>query len=143
MSAMIIIAITISIILILLSYTISHKSNYPIVFTGVNDINESRSQYECGLEVLEEEIGKETRDRFYIKFYIIGILFLIFDLETLLLLPGVLILSASQASEEEGNKLPQNEILNEVWVEKPFIVLIIFILLLLLGLFYEYRKKVL
>lgn len=127
---MIIIAIGISTILILLSYTITHKNNYPIIFTGANDINESKSQYECGIEPLEENIGKETRERFYLKFYIIGILFLIFDLETLLLLPGSLIFYNYISSLGLSP-------------DKPLIVLILFILILLLGLIYEYRKNVL
>lgn len=130
MSIMIIIAIIVATILIILSYTISHKSNYPITFTGVNDITESKSQYECGLEPIEELIGKETRERFYLKFYIIGILFLIFDLETLLLFPGALIFYNI------------NSIMG-ISADKSFIVLLIFIFLLLLGLIYEYRKNVL
>ena len=50
MTTMIIITIIVASILILLSYTISHKNTYPITFTSVNDEGERRSQYECGLE---------------------------------------------------------------------------------------------
>lgn len=124
------IAIGLAIILIILSYIISHKNNYPITFTGVNDINESKSQYECGIEPLEEEIGKETRERFYLKFYIIGILFLIFDLETLLLFPGSLIFYNLSYTLGETP-------------DKSLIVILLFIFILILGLIYEYRKNVL
>ena len=91
MSIMIIFAIILSSLLIIISYLISHKSSYPVSLGLVSDESERRSQYECGLEPFEEKIGIETRERFYIKFYIIGILFLIFDLETLLLYPFTLV----------------------------------------------------
>jgi NADH-quinone oxidoreductase subunit A len=122
---MIKIAIAISIILIILSYTISHRSNYPRTYSSVNEEGESKSQYECGIEPLEEEIGKETRERIYIKFYIVGILFLIFDLETILLLPASLLFELG------------------LILDKIFIVLVLFLAILLLGLYYEYRKNVL
>lgn len=122
---MIIISILISCFLIILSYIISHKNNYPVQLGFVTDETERRSQYECGLESFEENIGIETRERFFIKFYIVGILFLIFDLETLLLYPISLLFNLS------------------INLVKPFIIFLIFIFILLLGLFYEYQKKIL
>jgi len=129
MTTLIFFAIGLSSFLILLSYLISHKNNYPVQFGIISDEGERKSQYECGLESFEENIGLETRERFYLKFYIIGILFLIFDLETLLLYPMSLIFF--------GNILSYSEIV------KPFIVFLIFITILLIGLYYEYRKNVL
>lgn len=128
MTIMIIFSILLSSFLIFLSYLISHKSSYPIQLGIVSNEGERKSQYECGLESFEEDIGVETRERFYIKFYIIGILFLIFDLETLLLYPVALLFF--------GGDLYNTELL------KPFIVFLIFISILLLGLLYEYRKNV-
>lgn len=133
---MIIFAIILSSLLIIISYLISHKNSYPVSLGIVSDESERRSQYECGLEPFEEKIGIETRERFYIKFYIIGILFLIFDLETLLLYPFTLIPSSFNYD------LSFYTITNISFI-KPFITFLIFISLLLLGLFYEYRKNVL
>jgi len=117
-------AIVVSMVLIVVSYMISHTSNYPKTYSSVNDEGESKSQYECGIEPIEEEIGKETRERIYLKFYIVGILYLIFDLETILILPSSLCLSNSS-------------ILSTLYP-----VVIIFIIILLIGLYYEYNKKV-
>lgn len=135
---MILSSIVVSIILLLVSYTISHRNNYPRVYSSVNDEGESKSQYECGIEPLEEELGKETRERIYLKFYIVGILYLIFDLETILLLPASLCTTlhspfSSITSIYEGN------------VESLGIypVIFIFIVILLIGLYYEYSKNVL
>ena len=41
------------------------------------------SQYECGFNAIEGQ----TRSTFQIHFYIVGLLFLVFDLEILLLMP--------------------------------------------------------
>lgn len=132
MSIMIIFTIFLSCFLIFISYLLSHKSPYPVAQGAtVTDESERKSQYECGLEPFEENLGIETRERFYIKFYIIGILFLIFDLETLLLYPISLVFYSP---------------LEEIYVNNIntiFTVFLLFISLLLLGLFYEYRKKVL
>ena len=126
---MILFTIVLSIFLIFLSYFLSHKTSYPIQLGIVSDETERKSQYECGLEPFEEIIGIETRERFYIKFYIIGILFLIFDLETLLLYPISLLFFNPIESTSNINLI--------------YFVFLLFIFLLLLGLFYEYRKKVL
>lgn len=133
---MIIFAIILSSLLIIVSYLISHKSSYPVQLGFVSDESERQSQYECGLEPFEERIGVETRERFYLKFYIIGILFLIFDLETILLYPFTLVPSCF-------NYELINYITDTSSIIKPFSVFFIFISLLLLGLFYEYRKNVL
>lgn len=126
---MIIFTIGLSSFLILFSYLLSHKTT-PLGVGIVNDEGERKSQYECGLETFEEEIGIETRERFYLKFYIIGILFLIFDLETLLLFPISLLFYTPY------NSLSPN-------TETIYLVFLIFIFILLLGLFYEFRKKIL
>jgi NADH:ubiquinone oxidoreductase subunit 3 (subunit A) len=125
MSLMIKITIILSAGIILISYILSHKSYYPVQMGVVGDESERRGQYECGIEPFEEKIGVETRERFYLKFYKIGIIFLIFDLESLLLYPFTIML--------------QNEIsYNQIY--KSYIVFYIFILILVLGLIYEYRK---
>ena len=56
----------------------------PYFFTGRNNKqNEKLSEYECGFEPFDNA----TRQPFTIHFYIIGILFLIFDVEIALLFP--------------------------------------------------------
>lgn len=146
MGIIIIIAIGISVILILLSYIISHSNIYPTTFSSVNESTESKSQYECGLEPFEEELGKETRERFYIKFYIIGILFLIFDLETLLIFPSSLIYTnpsfSSNLSLEIVDK-SSNILGSDTYIYNSYILILIFLIILILGLTYEYRKNIL
>jgi NADH:ubiquinone oxidoreductase subunit 3 (subunit A) len=68
--------------------------------------------------------GEEERERYYIKFYIIGILFLIFDLEALLLYPFTTILYTNW----------------EYLINTPiyFIIFLLFIYFVILGLIYEF-----
>jgi len=66
------ISILIVFILLLLSYVVSPKN-----------INvEKSSAYECGFEPFDE-----SRKSFDIQFYIVGVLFLIFDVEVAFLFP--------------------------------------------------------
>lgn len=136
MSTMILFTLILSSCLIFISYLLSHKSNFPVQLGIVNDEGERKSQYECGLETFEEEIGIETRERFTLtgQFYFIGILFLIFDLETLLLYPITLLFYNHPLNDSFLSAY--NPILT------IYFVFLIFISILLLGLFYEYRKKV-
>lgn len=119
---MIIISISISIILILFTYILNKKSyNY-----------EKTSAIECGIEPFEEEIGIETRERFYLKFYIIGITYLIFDLESILLYPITIY---------------SHNLSNFIFSSGGFTLFIsifyFFMFIIILGLFYEIKKKVL
>lgn len=77
--------------------------------------------WECGLE----PIGEASRGQFRIHFFIVAILFIIFDVETLFLFPWAVILS-------------DKRIALFVVVE-----MVIFILILGLGLIYAWRKKAL
>ena len=61
-----IIAIVLSLILVILSYSLSNQ----------NPDLEKLSAYECGFEPYED-----SRHRFDVKFCVIGILFIIFDIE--------------------------------------------------------------
>lgn len=67
-----IIAILLSIILVILSYSLSNQ----------NPDLEKLSAYECGFEPYED-----SRHRFDVKFCVIGILFIIFDIEIMFLFP--------------------------------------------------------
>ena len=49
---------------------------------------EKLTAYECGFQEFVEEVS-EIKKRYYLKYYIIAIIFLIFDLEILLLYPFI------------------------------------------------------
>lgn len=71
-SVFVIISLTLSIIILALSYLLAFQ-NYDI---------EKLSAYECGFQPFED-----ARNKFDIKFYLVGILFIIFDLEVSFLFP--------------------------------------------------------
>ncbi len=75
------------------------------------ETKEKISGYECGFEPFET-----ARSKFEVKFYLVSILFIIFDLEVIYLFPWILILN-------------------------PFNILIIFFLIvLIIGFIYEWYK---
>lgn len=73
------------------------------------------SPYECGFEAFEN-----TRMRFDIRYYLVAILFIIFDLEIAFIFPWAVVFK----------ELP--------WV--PFIAMLMFIGLLTVGFIYEWKK---
>jgi len=88
-----------------------------LTFDSKLDIEKS-SAYECGFSPFSE-----TRSRFDVQYYLIAILFLLFDIEILYLFPfAVSFLSLSYYS---------------------FIVLLIFMFILFLGIFYEISRGIL
>jgi NADH-quinone oxidoreductase subunit A len=72
------ISIFLSFLIIVLSYTFSQS--FPDI--------EKLSSYECGFDSFED-----ARHTFQVHFYLIGILFIIFDLELMFLFPGILVLA--------------------------------------------------
>ena len=72
------VAILISFIIVILSYLLAVQ----------NPETEKLSSYECGFEPYED-----ARHRFDVKFYLVAILFIIFDIETMFLLPWSISLS--------------------------------------------------
>jgi NADH-quinone oxidoreductase subunit A len=66
------IAILLSIIIIFFSY----------IFVIQNPETEKLSSYECGFEPYED-----ARHTFDVKFYLVAILFIVFDIETMFLIP--------------------------------------------------------
>lgn len=100
-------ALTICLILFLIAYFFS--------FSTIKD-SEKLSEYECGFEPFDNA----TRHPFDVHFYIVGILFLIFDVEIALLFPWVLSLYAIN------------------WFS--FYIMIIFLTLLTIGFFYEWHR---
>jgi NADH-quinone oxidoreductase subunit A len=73
------------------------------------------SPYESGIDPLGT-----TRERFSVKFYVVAILFIVFDVETVFLVPWAV---AMRTLGWEG-----------------FIVAMIFIFILTVGLIYEWKK---
>jgi NADH-quinone oxidoreductase subunit A len=73
-----IVAILLSLIIVGLSYLLSIQ----------NPESEKLSTYECGFEPYED-----SRHKFDVKFYLVAILFIIFDIETMFLLPWSVTLS--------------------------------------------------
>jgi NADH-quinone oxidoreductase subunit A len=69
--------------------------------------------YECGFDPFEE-----ARKEFNIKYYLVGVLFIIFDLEIVYLLPGII-------------NLNQLNIVN-------YISILLFFILLTIGFVYEW-----
>ncbi len=76
---------------------------------------EKMSAYECGFDPFEESLG-----RFDIKFYLVAILFLVFDLEIVFLFPwSVMLYSLGMFG---------------LWVA------VFFVFILLIGFIYEWQK---
>ena len=76
--------------------------------------------YECGIPLLTT-----GRSRFAIHFYLVAILFLIFDLETVVILPWAVVFK--QLVAENGWLLPLGSLL-------------IFLFILIVGFIYEVKK---
>jgi len=72
------IALILAVIIVLFSYMLSVQ----------NPDTEKLSSYECGFEPYED-----ARNIFDVKFYIVAILFILFDIEAMFLLPWCLCLS--------------------------------------------------
>jgi NADH-quinone oxidoreductase subunit A len=76
--------------------------------------------YECGIPS-----RGTTKLRFYVRYYVVALLFLLFDLETVFLVPWA---ASFRSFVEQGQGGTQ------------FVAMLIFLLLLLAGLVYEWRK---
>lgn len=99
------IAILLAIVLVLLSYFISVKKEDP----------EKLSPYECGFDPFDD-----ARNNFDIRFYLVAILFIVFDIEVTFLFPWTLTVHSL-----------------------PFIGIVSmfsFLIILTIGFVYEWRK---
>lgn len=97
--------ILLAIVILGLSYILMYR-NYNL---------EKISSYECGFQPFED-----TRNRFDVKFYLVAILFIIFDIEIIYLFPWALCL-------------------DELNIEGVF-SMIIFLYILTIGFIYEWKK---
>jgi NADH-quinone oxidoreductase subunit A len=87
----------------------------PFLVSNRKRDNEKLSAYECGFEAFED-----ARIPFDVRFYLVSILFIIFDLEIALLFPWAIVL------KEIG-----------LW---GFFSMIFFLFILTIGFIYEWRK---
>nr|WKU84245.1 NADH dehydrogenase subunit 3 [Xylota quadrimaculata] len=110
MTIMSLIIISLSIIVMMLATILSKKS-----FSD----REKNSPFECGFDPMSS-----SRLPFSLKFFLITIIFLIFDVEIALILPMILIYNYSNLM---------------IWT----ITSIVFILILLLGLYHEWNQGML
>lgn len=109
MSIMIIVSIIISVFIILATFFLN--KNTPAY-------GDKLSQYECGFEPIEAVV--DGGERYFIKFHIVAVIFLIFDLEAILLFPFISI-------STHANAIP---------------VFFLFMSFLILGLLLEFHKAV-
>ena len=97
--------VTLSFILFTLSY-----------FLVADDVYfEKISAYECGFEPFED-----TRVKFDVRFYLVGILFLVFDIEVMFVYPWVACFS--------------------LHTSLSFVTMFFFLLILVIGFVYEWQK---
>lgn len=101
-----VLAFAISCILVALSY---------LIVTQNIDL-EKNSGYECGFDPFSD-----ARDPFYIQFYIISLLFIIFDIEVVFFLPFIITIEYTNIY--------------------TYYVFMIFVILLVQSLYYEWYKK--
>ena len=99
------IAFILSLVLLLGSVTIVYQNMHV----------EKVSSYECGFNPFQDARGK-----FDVQFYLVAILFIIFDLEISFLFPWVLILN--------------------LYFVKSIMIMLIFLILLTVGFLYEWKK---
>lgn len=104
-----IVSISVGVVLSLLMVFVS----YYLVYRSV-DV-EKLSAYECGFHPFSD-----ARDKFDIKFYLVSILFIIFDLEITFILPWILILDNLNLD--------------------GFVNMVLFLFILTLGFVYEWFK---
>ena len=82
------------------------------------------SPYECGMT----PVG-DARERFSVKFYLVGMLFILFDIEAIFLYPWVVVYRDKELTQQ--------------FRFFPFVEMLLFIVLVLAGFFYIYKKGVL
>ena len=108
LGSVITIVLALSAIIITLVYVISPKT----------PAGEKLSSYECGFEPYGS-----ARSTFDIHFYLVAIIFIVFDIEVLFLLPWALAFSSYYAF--------------------PIHIMAIFLAILTLGFYYEWKRNVL
>jgi len=98
---------------------------------------EKVSPYECGFNPFED-----AREKFQVKFYLVRILFLIFDLEVVYLFPWAVTLNAKEIRHLTSNERFINSIERTSFTlsEINYIMIVIFLFILTIGFVYEWKK---
>ena len=92
---------------------------------------EKQAAYESGIPTLSD-----ARERFSVKFYMVAMLFIVFDIETVFMIPwGVTYRQLSCGVELVGNSCPQGHL---VWF--GFGEMMVFIAILFAGFVYVWKK---
>jgi len=102
---LLLLSIIIALVLFLVSFTMITKQT----------ASELRSSYECGFDPFSD-----TRNRFDVRFYLVSILFIIFDLEIIFLFPWAITLGYL-----------------DLW---GFLLMVLFLMILTLGFIFEWLK---
>ncbi len=88
-----------------------------------------RMPYESGMDPIHD-----TRRRFDVRFYLLAVAFLVFDVELLFLYPWAVVFGARGAAEATAD-----------FIERPPLIFaggMVFLVLLVLGFVYDWRKGV-
>lgn len=94
---------------------------FALILRPANQYDEKRLVYECGIP----PIGPAWR-RFFVRYYVIAIVFVIFEVEAIFLFPWATVFKSLSASHALG--------------ALPAIEMAIFVGILLVGLAYVWRK---
>nr|ASY97995.1 NADH dehydrogenase subunit 3 [Theopropus rubrobrunneus] len=108
------ILLSLSSIVLMIAFIIMLLTNF--LSKKMIEDREKNSPFECGFDPISS-----SRLPFSLRFFLIGILFLIFDVEIALILPMTIILNSSNI---------------KIWL----ITSIMFLLILMLGLYHEWNQ---
>jgi NADH-quinone oxidoreductase subunit A len=121
-------------VLLLLAFVIANA----VMIIGLSHLKlrqrptpEKQSPYESGMPPLGD-----ARERFSVKFYMVAMLFIVFDIETVFMIPwGVAYRQLSCGVPLAGGLCPAGQV---VWF--GFSEMLVFILILLAGFVYVWKK---
>ncbi len=88
------------------------------------------SAYECGIEA-----EGDAHTRFSVKFYLVAVLFILFDVEVVFLYPWAVYFGSGSAPEIFGTKAALRQFL--------FVEMLVFLVILFLGWYWVVKKKAL
>ena len=116
---------------LVLAYTIGPRRDTPVKLMT----------YESGMD----PVG-DARQRFDVKFYLVAIMFLVFDVELLFLYPwAVAAYRPTQEGGLPGLPVKADEVVPEIYQEYRFTVfvsILVFLILLVVAYVYDWRKGV-
>ncbi len=126
--ALVVVAILLSAVILLLAHLVGPKRSGPV----------KDATYESGMEPFSD-----ARRRFHVRFYLVAVLFLIFDVELIFLYPLAVLLPRLSAAQRGAGSEPAASLASAGY--GPVFLLVaggLFFALLLVGLVYEWRRGV-